>query len=234
MKKALIWVVGVALLVGIIAGASALYSSLDDEYRPDSIGQIDPPKDQENTTPDNNDDNDTNNDANNNDANNNDASQNENEGDNSEGSEENSDTGLSNPAPDFTVFDRDGNAVKLSDMRGKPVVINFWATWCPYCVEEMPAFENVYNKYKDDVIFMMINATEGSETIEKAGGFVDRYGYTFPVYFDTTQEAVYAYYASSLPISFFIDAKGNLVAYGKGMLNESGIERGIGMALDKQ
>ena len=223
MKKALIWIICAALLVGIIAGASALYSSLGEEYKPNSIGEIDSPKDQENTSQDNDD-------AQNNDNSNDNNNTNQNEDNESE----NTDTEHSGTAPNFTVYDRDGNAVKLSDMKGKPVVLNFWATWCPYCVEEMPDFEAAYNKYKDKVVFMMINVTDGAETIEKASAFVDSYGYTFPVYFDTTQEAAYAYYATSLPISFFIDAKGDLVAYGSGMLDTASIEQGIGMILDKQ
>ena len=118
-------------------------------------------------------------------------------------------------------------------MKGKPVVINFWATWCPYCVQEMPDFEAAYNKYKDRVTFMMLNMTDGAETINKASSFIDSKGYTFPVYFDVNQEAAYAYSATSLPVTYFIDADGNLIAYGRGMLDTASIEQGIGMILDK-
>ena len=208
MKKALIWIIAAVVLVGIIAGASALYSSLSEEYDPDGIDKIEPPVNQGDTSQGN--------------------------GQGEDNENENSDTGYSNPAPDFTVIDHEGNVVKLSDMKGKPVVLNFWATWCPYCVEEMPDFEKVYNKYKGEVEFMMINMTHGAETVEKASAFIDSYGYTFPVYFDIMQEAAYAYYATSLPVSYFIDAEGNLVAYGRGRLDEASLERSIGMILDKQ
>ncbi|MBP3544577.1 MAG: TlpA family protein disulfide reductase, partial [Lachnospiraceae bacterium] len=65
------------------------------------------------------------------------------------------------PAPDFTVIDAEGNEVKLSDMRGKPVVVNFWASWCGPCKMEMPEFEEVYKELGDEVHFMMVNLTDG-------------------------------------------------------------------------
>ena len=71
-------------------------------------------------------------------------------------------------APDFTVYDGDGNEVHLSDYKGKPVVLNFWATWCYYCKEEMPDFDRAYEKYPD-VQFLMVNATDGiQETMASA------------------------------------------------------------------
>ena len=86
-------------------------------------------------------------------------------------------------APDFTVYDREGNAVNFSDFAGKPVVINFWATWCGYCVKEMPSFEKAYQEFGDEVVFMMINVTDGfQETKEAAAEFIEEKGYTFPVY----------------------------------------------------
>jgi peroxiredoxin len=210
MKKALIWIIAAVVLVGIIAGASALYSSLSEEYKPDGIDKIEPPANQDNTSQGNNQD------------------QGEvNGGEDNES--ESSDTGYSNPAPDFTVIDREGNVVKLSDMKGKPVVLNFWATWCPYCVEEMPDFEKVYNKYKGEVEFMMINMTHGAETVENASSFIDSYGYTFPVYFDTTSEAAYAYGIQSIPTTFFIDAEGYIVAYYQGSMSGDTLLRGISM-----
>ena len=60
-------------------------------------------------------------------------------------------------APDFTVTDADGNAVKLSDFRGKGVVLNFWASWCGPCKSEMPHFQTAYEQYGDEVHFLMVN-----------------------------------------------------------------------------
>ena len=89
------------------------------------------------------------------------------------------------PAMDFTVYTTDGTPVSLSDHFGRPILINFWATWCPPCKSEMPDFDRVYADYGDDVVFMMINMTDGSrDTVESAAAFVADNGYSFPVYYD--------------------------------------------------
>lgn len=115
-------------------------------------------------------------------------------------------------APEITVYDREGNTVKLSDMRGKPVVINFWATWCGPCKSELPAFQQAYETYGDDICFMMVDMVQG-RTETKAGAieYVDGQGYTFPLYFDEAQTAVVAYDIGAVPATFVIDAKGQLV-----------------------
>ena len=65
------------------------------------------------------------------------------------------------PAPDFIVYDAEGTAFRLSDFKGKPVVVNFWASWCPPCRSEMPHFDQVYSEVKDDVMFMMVDLVDG-------------------------------------------------------------------------
>ena len=93
-------------------------------------------------------------------------------------------------APDFTVINNNGDEVKLSDYIGKLVVVNFWATWCGPCASELPAFDNAYEKYKDEVEFLMVNLTDGySETVDKVKKYVKDNGYTFPVYYDTKYSA---------------------------------------------
>ena len=130
-------------------------------------------------------------------------------------------------APDFTVLDYEGNEVRLSDFKGKPVVLNFWATWCYYCKEEMPDFDDACKKYPD-VQFLMVNATDGvQETMADAKAYVEDEGYSFPVFFDTKSEAVDAYYVSGFPSTYFIDADGNLVTYANGMLDMATLEKGI-------
>lgn len=124
-------------------------------------------------------------------------------------------------APDFTVLDRDGNQVHLSDYFGKPVVINFWATWCGPCKSELPAFDNVYQEYGDDIHFLMVNLTDGSrETIDGAEAYLSETGYTFPVYFDTEYIASYTYGAYSIPLSIFIDSDGNVIQSHVGAMDE--------------
>ena len=113
---------------------------------------------------------------------------------------------------DFKVYDRDGNPVCLSDMAGKPVVVNFWATWCGPCKSELPAFQQAFETYGDDVVFMMVDMVQG-RTETKAGAieYVDGQGYTFPLYFDEDQTAVVAYEIAAVPASFFINEQGEVV-----------------------
>lgn len=127
-------------------------------------------------------------------------------------------------APDFTVYDMEGKAVKLSDFRGKPVVVNFWATWCGPCKMEMPSFEALYTEYGDRVEFMMVNLTDGSqETRTTVRKFLEETGYTFPVYLDTTTQAAYAYGVYSIPMSVFVDAKGEMIHTQIGMMSEDSL-----------
>lgn len=132
-------------------------------------------------------------------------------------------------APDFAVLDADGNEVQLSDYKGKPVVLNFWATWCYYCKVEMPDFDKAFEKYPD-VQFLMVNATDGvQETMASAKEYIAQEGFGFDVFFDTELEAVNAYYVTGFPSTFFIDKDGNLVTYSSGMLDFDTLEKGIQM-----
>lgn len=136
-------------------------------------------------------------------------------------------------APDFTVLDLEGNSVKLSDYFGKPIIINFWATWCGPCKSELPAFSNMYEKYKDEVHFLFVNLTDGSrETIEGVTQFMEEEGYTFPVYFDTTMQAATTYGAYSIPMTFLIDDEGVPVHYQAGAMPEEAIEQFIEILIE--
>jgi len=129
---------------------------------------------------------------------------------------------------DFTVTDAAGNAVRLSDMEGRPVVLNFWASWCPPCRAEMPEFNLVHGELGDEVVFMMVNLTgSNGETVSSASKFVRDSGYGFPVYYDTTGQAGDAYGIRSIPATYFIDGTGKVVSSQVGTLSEAALRRGI-------
>ena len=125
------------------------------------------------------------------------------------------------PAPDFTVYDADGNPVRLSDYLGKPIVLNFWASWCGPCQMEMPHFEQAYLDMGEDIHFVMVNMTGGRETQKSAQEFLDETGYTFPVFFDLDMEAAYNYGVYSLPMTVFIDEAGNVQDLAIGAIDEA-------------
>lgn len=131
-------------------------------------------------------------------------------------------------APDFTMTDKDGNEVKLSNFSGKPIVLNFWASWCGPCQMEMPDFEEMYKTYGEEVQFVMVNMTDGSqETVGSATQFITEKGYTFPIYYDTKMEGAYYYSVYSLPTTYFIDAQGYVTASNKGMISGENLQKGI-------
>jgi peroxiredoxin len=107
-------------------------------------------------------------------------------------------------ANDFTLNDLEGGNIRLSDLRGKPVVLNYWATWCVPCVEEMPMFQ-AYSEQYSNFTMIGINQAEG---IDKVAPFVERMGLTYPVLLDLNSKVSQAYKVFLLPTTFFIDEEG--------------------------
>ncbi len=138
-------------------------------------------------------------------------------------------------ALDFTVHDYDGNEVKLSDYIGTPIVLNFWASWCPPCRAEMPHFNEVSEEYPEDkLIFLMVDLVDGGrETIEKGKALVEENGYTFTVLFDTEQNAAATYGISSLPTTYFIDKDGYIAGGARGSIDEETLRYGISLITDE-
>lgn len=133
-------------------------------------------------------------------------------------------------APDFTMTNASGEEVKLSDFFDKPVVLNFWASWCGPCKSEMPHFEDAYQKYGEDINFVIVNLTDGArETVENASDFIEEQGYTFPLYFDTNTEGAMTYGTYSIPVTYFIGADGVPVAQANGALDAATLQKGLDM-----
>ena len=131
-------------------------------------------------------------------------------------------------AADFTVIDSEGNSVKLSDMAGKPVVLNFWASWCPPCRVEMPDFDRVYKETGSEIKFMMVDLVDGQrETVETGAGYIRENGYSFPVYFDTEREGAAAYNVRYIPTTVFINSDGYVVNTAQGAINEVTLRKNI-------
>ena len=131
-------------------------------------------------------------------------------------------------ATNFTMLDYNGNEITLDSIKGKPIVLNFWASWCPPCRNEMPAFEQAYKLYGSDVQFVMVSHLAwGSDTVESAKAFYEQSGYTFPVYFDTKFEAYSAYGINSIPRTVFINADGTVSNYITGGISYAILEQEI-------
>ena len=131
------------------------------------------------------------------------------------------------PAPDFTVYNADGSTATLREKQGKPVFINFWATWCPPCRSELADINKAYETYGDNIEFMMVDLTDGynGEDQPTVEAFVAENGYSFPVYFDLDAGAAVAYGVRSIPTTVLVGSDGTLLHTQMGAMSESQIEQ---------
>lgn len=131
-------------------------------------------------------------------------------------------------APDFELVDLNGKTVKLSDYLGKPVLLNFWATWCPPCKDEMPHMEKLYKKYeKDGFAILAVNVTTSEKDPTHVGQFVDEYKLTFPIPLDEKGAVFHDYAIIGYPTSFFIDSEGVIRRKVMGPVKEDELEKEI-------
>ncbi len=113
-----------------------------------------------------------------------------------------------NIAPDFELQTLDGTKMKLSDFRGKKLIVNLWATWCPPCRAEMPDMQAFYEEQKEDNIAVLaVNLTQ-SDNKEKVAAFIKEFGLSFPVVLDVDNKVADTYQVVSIPTSYIIDSKG--------------------------
>lgn len=128
-------------------------------------------------------------------------------------------------APDFELETLDGKKVKLSDFRGKPVILNFWATWCPPCRAEMPDLEKIS---KEGVEVVAVNVTESEENKEKIGRFVKELGLTFTIPLDEAAAVTQRYNVSAFPTSYVLDKDGKIRYIALGPMNYEKMRTNIG------
>ena len=118
-------------------------------------------------------------------------------------------------APDFELATPDGDSIRLSDLRGKAVMVNFWATWCGPCKIEMPLYVNAYEQNKDGLVVLAVDVEEPAATVQ---AYVANNGLTFPVALDARGEVSLLYRVRGLPTTYFIDAAGTIVDKHRGAI----------------
>ena len=119
-------------------------------------------------------------------------------------------------APDFELEDLEGNLVKLSSLQGKKVIINFWATWCEFCIKEMPDLMSLQESYKDDLVVLYVNVGEKKEDIVR---FVEEEKITGTILLDTKQQVAATYGVRSFPSTLALNEKGEVVTARVGMMD---------------
>lgn len=137
---------------------------------------------------------------------------------------------VSRPAPDFVLPTLDGSTVRLSDYRGKVVLVNFWATWCEPCKEETPELQSVYQQLRDQGFVIIGVNLRDKETPGPTGdaeihAFIARYGMSYPVALDTTGTAARAFQLSPIPTSYVVDQTGTIRFVRIGKMTAAEIER---------
>ncbi|RMG58626.1 MAG: TlpA family protein disulfide reductase [Deltaproteobacteria bacterium] len=129
-------------------------------------------------------------------------------------------------APGFTLKTLDGKTISLEDFKGKAVVLNFFATWCPPCRAETPSFVSVYNRYRDKGL-VVVGISMDNDPEEALPPFIKEFSIPYPVAIGTRQVAQEYGGVQSIPTTFFIDREGNLKNYHLGLLSEAALERRV-------
>jgi peroxiredoxin len=123
-------------------------------------------------------------------------------------------------APDFSLTDLKGNPVHLSDFKGKKVMVNFWATWCPPCRVEMPHMQKFYEDYKSkDVVIVGVNLTPTEERLDSVQTFVDDQLLTFPIVLDKEGSIMQTYQVVAYPTTYLLDSNGVVREKFQGAIN---------------
>ena len=140
-------------------------------------------------------------------------------------------TRVGKPAPPFSMTLLDGGEFHLEDYAGKPVVINFWASWCPPCRDESPGFERVWQKYQDSGVLFVGVDIQDSET--DAVRYIEEFGITFPNGRDPDGKITVDYGVIGLPVTFFVGAKGVVEGRWVGAVSEDKLETWTRALIDR-
>jgi len=133
-------------------------------------------------------------------------------------------------APDFTVTTYDGETFRLSENFGKPIIINFWASWCETCKDEQPILERSWQRHQDEVLFFGLSHLDQDNNARK---WLEYYHVTYPNALDIGGKVYNAYHVQGVPETFFIDASGNVVSYYVGAFPTEGeLERRVQQLLN--
>lgn len=125
----------------------------------------------------------------------------------------------------LTISDSEGSPVTLGDLaEGKVTVVNVWATWCPYCVDEMQDFQLLYDKYGEKVQFVMLDSADSAREVSDSRDYVADQGFTFPVFFDDGWKVQTFFNVAAYPTTIVIDADGSLLSNRPGRINASSLD----------
>jgi peroxiredoxin len=122
-------------------------------------------------------------------------------------------------APDFELTTLEGEQISLSSLKGKKVIINFWATWCPPCRAEMPDMQKIHDTYGDKVVVAAVNLTSSEKSIDSVKGFIDELGLSFPVLLDKKGDINKQYEVMSYPTSYIVNENGIITTKFIGAMN---------------
>jgi cytochrome c biogenesis protein CcmG, thiol:disulfide interchange protein DsbE len=139
---------------------------------------------------------------------------------------------IGSAAPDFALADLDGNPVRLADLRGRPVIVNFWASYCASCVEEFPLLKSALAEHKADGLAVV--GIVFQDRSEAARAFMSRMGATWPAAMDSTGDVAQAYGIFAPPESFFIDREGRIAGLQIGELSRADLARQLHTIVGKE
>jgi len=132
-----------------------------------------------------------------------------------------------NLAPQLELLDLDGQTIRLTDYRGKIVYVNFWATWCPPCRDEMPDMQRFYEIYRDHAVILGVNLTKAEASIQVVRSFTEKLGITFPILLDEAGDAINAYRVAAYPATFILDDRGVIREVYRGPIRYEDMEHAL-------